>query len=124
MGATHEGLVDRARQLAPSIAERAHETELLPKPHGGTVGEACLSTGRDFAFYSGQNWMAVKHRERAQEELFADKGFAMIPVSPLPSMSVKPTEGGLVISGRATWGSGIVHADWACFGADRRLEGS
>lgn len=150
MGVTHEELVDRARQLAPSIARRASETEALRQPHDDTITElidaelmsilvpkrwgghessiqthrevteiisaSCLSTGWNFAFYSGHNWMAVKFPERAQEELFADKGYALIPVTTVPSMSVEPVEGGMVISGRAAWGSGIVHADWAAVG--------
>ncbi len=150
MGVTHEELVDRARQLAPSIARRARETEALRQPQNDTIAElidaqllsilvprrwgghelsihthrevteiisaACLSTGWNVAFYSGHNWMAVKYPERAQEELFADKGYALIPVTTAPSMTVEPVDGGMVISGRATWGSGIVHADWACVG--------
>lgn len=80
------------------------------------ISAACLSTGWNFAFYSGHNWMAVKFPEEAQEEVFAGKGYALIPVTTMPSVTVEPADGGMVISGRATWGSGIVHADWACVG--------
>lgn len=150
MGASHNELVDRARQLAPAIARRAAQVEtdrrpaddtiaelieaellsiLVPKRWGGhelsihthrevteIISAACLSTGWVFAFYSGHNWMAVKYPERTQEELFAAKGYALIPVTTAPAMRVQPVEGGMVISGRATWGSGIVHADWVCVG--------
>ncbi|MDG2113163.1 MAG: hydroxylase, partial [Actinomycetota bacterium] len=77
---------------------------------------ACLSTGWIYAFYSGHNWMAVKYSGEAQSEVFADKGYALIPVTTMPTMSVEPVAGGMMISGRASWGSGIVHADWACVG--------
>lgn len=150
MGVSHEELVDRARQLAPAIAERAVEAERLRHPPDETIRElidaglmsilvprrwgghersihthrevteiisaACLSTGWNFAFYSGHNWMAVKYSEEAQREVFGDKGFAMIPVTTVPSMTVTPVEGGMVISGRATWGSGIVHGNWVSVG--------
>lgn len=80
------------------------------------ISAACVSTGWNFAFYSGHNWMAVKYPEAAQAEVFADKGYALIPITTMPTMSVERAEGGMVISGRATWGSGIVHANWACVG--------
>ncbi|MGF1599199.1 MAG: acyl-CoA dehydrogenase family protein [Acidimicrobiales bacterium] len=150
MSASHDELVDRARQLAPAIAARATLTEAQRHPHDDTIAElidaellsilvpkrwgghelsihthrevteiisvACLSTGWNFAFYSGHNWMAVKYPERAQEELFADKGYALVPVTTAPTLTVEPVEGGMMISGRVSWGSGIVHADWACIG--------
>ncbi len=150
MGATHEELVDRAREVAPSIARRAQATEaarqpldetiaelidaelfsiLVPKRWGGhqasihthrvvteIISEACVSTGWNFAFYSGHNWMAVKYPEQTQEELFADKGYALIPVTTAPALTVEPADGGMSISGRVPWGSGIVHAEWACIG--------
>lgn len=150
MGVSHEELLDRARQLAPSIARRAAQVETSRQPADDTIAElidaellsilvprrwgghelsihthravteiistACLSTGWVFAFYSGHNWMAVKFPEQAQEELFAANGYALIPVTTAPAMRVQPVEGGAVISGRAAWGSGIVHADWVCVG--------
>ncbi|MDH4147571.1 MAG: acyl-CoA dehydrogenase family protein, partial [Acidimicrobiia bacterium] len=146
MGASHEELVDRARQLAPAIARRAELAETLRRPPDETIAElvdaellsilvprrwgghelsihthrevteivsaACVSTGWIFAFYSGHNWMAVKFSEEAQREVFADRGHALIPITNVPPMQARRVDGGMVVSGRAQWGSGIVHADW------------
>lgn len=121
--------VEAARQLHDDTVAELIDAELLsilvPRRWGGhelgihthravteVISVACLSTGWIFAFYSGHNWMAVKFPERTQQELFAERGFAMIPVTTAPAMRVQPVEGGMVISGRVPWGSGIVHADW------------
>ncbi len=124
---------EASRQLHDDTIAELRDAELLsilvPRRWGGhelpidthrqvteIVSAACLSTGWNFAFYSGHNWMAVKFPERAQEELFADRGHALIVVASASSLTVAPVEGGMVVSGRVPWGSGIVHADWAMVG--------
>lgn len=98
---------------------------LVPKRFGGhelgldtlsevarSVSSACMSTGWITAFYIGHNWMATKFPEKAQEEIFADRPFGLIPVQTSPTMEFKEVPGGYEISGRANWGSGVMHADW------------
>ena len=145
-----EELVDRARSLAPRIAERAAQTEaqrsphddsikdlidaellqiLVPKRWGGhelplsahseiikVISAADMSTGWIAAFYSGHNWIASKWSEKAQAELFADRPYALIPVTTAPTMKAKPVPGGFELNGRSPYGSGIMHADWVALG--------
>lgn len=81
------------------------------------ISATCMSTGWITAFYSGHNFLACKFPETAQEEFFAGRGYAMIPLTAAPTMTVEPEEGGVRVSGRASWGSGIMHADWVAFAA-------
>lgn len=86
------------------------------------ISGACLSTGWIAAFYMGHNWMALRFPEKAQEEFFADRPFALIPITNAPTLSAKRADGGWIVSGRSAWGSGIMDADWAClagYGDDR-----
>jgi alkylation response protein AidB-like acyl-CoA dehydrogenase len=76
------------------------------------VSSACVSSGWITAFYIGHNWMVTKFSERAQKEVFAERPFALVPVQTSPTMEIKPVPGGHEITGRSSWGSGIMHADW------------
>lgn len=71
-----------------------------------------MSTGWIAAFYMGHNWMALKYSEQAQAEVFEGKPYALIPAAGAPTLSATSVDGGWQVSGRATWGSGIMHADW------------
>lgn len=98
---------------------------LVPKRWGGhelgldaqieiveVLSSACMSTGWIAAFYMGHNWMAIKYSEQAQAEIFDGKPYALIPAAGAPTLTAKRVDGGWLVSGRATWGSGIMHADW------------
>ena len=87
------------------------------------ISSACLSTGWIAAFYMGHNWMALRFPEQAQEEFFADRPFALIPITNAPTLSAKRADGGWIVSGRSAWGSGIMDADWACLAGTRRGRG-
>ena len=77
-----------------------------------TISMACPSTGWIAAFYIMHNTYVAKFSERAQEELFGAKGYVLLPSASAPNMSAHQVEGGWQVSGRAIWGSGIMHADW------------
>lgn len=98
---------------------------LVPKSRGGaesdlqtmyevvdTIAQGCISTAWIAAFYIGHNLYAAKLHPTAQDELFGARGFVMMPAATAPTMKAEPVEGGWKISGRAPWGSGIMHADW------------
>jgi thioesterase domain-containing protein/alkylation response protein AidB-like acyl-CoA dehydrogenase/acyl carrier protein len=102
---------------------------LVPKRWGGhelgldalveiveTLSAACVSTGWIAAFYLGHNWMVTKFSEQAQAEVFADRPFGLIPTTTSPTLKATPVSGGWEVSGRASWGSGIMHADWVVLG--------
>lgn len=110
---------------------------LVPKRFGGhelgldtlaavarAVSSACMSTGWVTTFYLGHNWMITKFPEKVQQEIFADRPFGLIPIQPSPGVSIKEVSGGYEISGRSSFSSGIMHADWVIIakagGADAR----
>ena len=98
---------------------------LVPKRFGGhelgldalaavtrAVSSACLSTGWVTAFYIGHNWMLTKFPEQVQREVWADRPFGLMPIQPSPEVRIKAVSGGYEISGRSSFSSGIMHADW------------
>ncbi|MBK6656987.1 MAG: hydroxylase [Proteobacteria bacterium] len=98
---------------------------LVPKRFGGhelgldalsriarAVSSACLSTGWVTAFYLGHNWMLTKFPLEVQREVWAERPFGLIPIQPSPGVSITPVSGGYEISGRQSFSSGIMHADW------------
>ncbi len=102
---------------------------LVPKRWGGhelplsahsdivqVLSAADMSTGWIAAFYLGHNWMVNKWPEKAQAEVFADRPFALVPITTAPTMKATPVTGGFELSGRAPYGSGIMHADWVGLG--------
>lgn len=98
---------------------------LVPKRFGGhelgldalstvtrAVSRACLSTGWVTAFYIGHNWMLTKFPEQVQREVWSERPFGLIPIQPSPEVRIVPVKGGYEISGRSSFSSGIMHADW------------
>lgn len=76
------------------------------------ISSGCMSTGWIAAFYIGHNLLMAKFPVKAQEEMFQDKGYCLAPAASSPTMSARKVDGGYVISGRAPWGTGVMHADW------------
>ncbi len=76
------------------------------------ISAACPSTGWIAAFYISHNIYIAKFPERAQEELFGKNGYVLLPAASAPDMNARKVDGGWEVSGRAVWGSGIMHADW------------
>lgn len=76
------------------------------------LSAACPSTGWIAAFYISHNIYVAKFPERTQEELFGPKGYVLLPAASAADMEARKVSGGWEVSGRAAWGSGIVHADW------------
>lgn len=98
---------------------------LVPKRFGGhelgldamaevvfEISRACMSTGWIAAFYIGHNAAVPRMNPTLQEEIFNGKNYALIPGSTVPTLKVTPVDGGYKVSGKASWGSGIMHADW------------
>ena len=71
------------------------------------IGAACMSTAWVSAFYIGHNWMAVKFGEEMQEELWADRPYALIPITTNPPVKAKAVDGGWEIKNivvQVPWG--------------------
>lgn len=146
MPATDAELVQRARDLAPTIRARAAEASALRRPHDDSIreladaellqmfvprrwngseaslstmmdvveiiSEACPSTGWITAFYISHNIYVAKFGEAVQEELFGPRGYVTLPAASAANMEARKVDGGWEVSGRAAWGSGVMHADW------------
>ncbi|MEV3921617.1 acyl-CoA dehydrogenase family protein [Actinomadura coerulea] len=74
------------------------------------AGAGCASTGWLSVIYTLHNWMVGLFPERAQAEVWADRPYALIPCVLAPSGTAAPADGGHRVTGRWSWGSGVMHA--------------
>ncbi len=77
-----------------------------------TLASACMSTGWNSAFIIGQNRMLAQFPEQAQQEVLGERGFALHAMAPGGNFSARREPGGWVISGRASWATGVMDANW------------
>jgi 3-hydroxy-9,10-secoandrosta-1,3,5(10)-triene-9,17-dione monooxygenase len=102
---------------------------LLPKRYGGSQAEfpeilevvrllahGCTSSAWTLGFYTLHNWMLALFGEQAQEEVFAD-GPVLCPAPLAPTGRAVPDEGGVRLTGRWSWATGVMDADWVMVGA-------
>lgn len=75
------------------------------------ISSACPSTGWIASFYISHNIYVSKFPLKTQEECFGGKGYVQMPAATAPDMVATKVDGGWEVSGRASWGSGICHAD-------------
>ncbi|TDK99163.1 acyl-CoA dehydrogenase [Mycobacterium paragordonae] len=124
---------ERHRRLPDATVEELREsgfTELLkPKGYGGQQAEfaaifdpvrrmahGCASTAWTAAFYTIHNWMLSLFAEQAQAEGFATEPFlASAPLAPTGRGT--PADGGVSLSGRWSWATGVMHGNWTIVGA-------
>lgn len=76
------------------------------------ISAACPSTGWIAAFYISHNIYIAKFPEVTQEEVFGPYGYTLLPAASAADMDARKVDGGWEVSGRAAWGSGVMHADW------------
>ena len=102
---------------------------LLPKRYGGAQGEfpeildvvrqlahGCASSAWTLGFYTLHNWMLSLFGEQAQDEVFAN-GPVLCPAPLAPTGRGAPVDGGLRLTGRWSWATGVMDADWILVGA-------
>ena len=102
---------------------------MVPKRYGGfegsvrthldttaAVAEACGSTAWVLALTNVCNWFVGLYGQRAQDEVFGANPDARVAGVLAPSTDVRRVDGGVVVSGKWYWSSGILHADWAGLG--------
>ncbi len=102
---------------------------LLPARYGGRQSEfpqildavrrmahGCVSSAWTLGFYMLHNWMLALYGQRAQDEVFA-AGPVLCPASLAPTGRGVPTEGGVRLTGRWSWATGVMDADWVMVGA-------
>lgn len=79
---------------------------------GTALGSACTSTGWVTTFCMEHNWL-LAHFDRAGQEALCDKQpYVLAPGSISPNGRAKAVDGGHVLNGRWSWGTGVMHADW------------
>jgi 3-hydroxy-9,10-secoandrosta-1,3,5(10)-triene-9,17-dione monooxygenase len=105
-------------------------TELLvPKRFGGQqadfpaildpvrrMAHGCTSSAWTIGFYTLHNWMLALFGEQAQEEAFATRPF-LAPAPLAPTGRGVPTDGGIRLTGRWSWATGVMHGKWLIVGA-------
>jgi alkylation response protein AidB-like acyl-CoA dehydrogenase len=102
---------------------------LLPARYGGEqapfpaildpvrrMAHGCASSAWTLGFYTLHNWMLALFGEQAQDEVFAN-GPVLCPAPLAPTGRGVPTDGGVRLSGRWSWATGIMAADWVMVGA-------
>ncbi len=126
---TEHGLLhpDTVRELEQAEIMRT----VVPKHYGGfelnvdtmsdisrTLARGCMSTAWVMGFFMGHNWMVTRFDEKAQDDVLRDNPHPKIPGQIRPMHKARPVTGGYELSGRSTWNSGIMHADWVLTGLD------
>lgn len=129
------GETERSRKPLDSIISKLDDAGLLtfmvPERWGGAeldlqtqfkvveiISSACMSTGWITAFYIGHHAFVCRFSEQAQSEVFSAGPRCLLPATTASVMKAAAVPGGWRLSGRATWGSGIMHADWVLVGGD------
>lgn len=124
---------EQLRRLPPATIEEYRESGLarllLPARYGGRQAElleifdvvrrmahGCASSAWTLGFYTLHNWMLALFGEQAQDEVFAD-GPVLCPAPLAPTGRCIPVDGGSRLTGRWSWATGVMDADWVLVGA-------
>ena len=100
-------------------------TELLvPKRFGGQqadfpaildpvrrMAHGCTSSAWTIGFYALHNWMLALFGEQAQEEAFTTRPF-LAPAPLAPTGRGVPSAGGIRLTGRWSWATGVMDGNW------------
>ncbi|EUA10780.1 acyl-CoA dehydrogenase, C-terminal domain protein [Mycobacterium kansasii 732] len=80
------------------------------------MAHGCASTAWTAAFYTLHNWMLALFDERAQSEGFGSRPFlASAPLA--PTGRGVAVDGGVRLSGRWSWATGVMDGNWTIVGA-------
>ncbi|MFV0257704.1 MAG: acyl-CoA dehydrogenase family protein [Acidimicrobiales bacterium] len=127
--AERAGEAEAIRQPVDEVVEALGGTgvfrSLVPRRFGGwevdndtfidigmIVGEADTSTGWITTFYTEHNWMFSQFPPESQEEIFGTQPYILAPASISPTGRAVVDGDGYRLSGRWSWATGIMHADW------------
>ncbi len=80
------------------------------------MAHGCASSAWTLGFYTLHNWMMALFGEQAQEEAFASRPF-LAPAPLAPTGRGAPVDGGIRLSGRWSWATGVMHGNWIIVGA-------
>ncbi|MEZ0365704.1 acyl-CoA dehydrogenase [Mycobacterium sp. pUA109] len=131
--ADRAGEAERLRRLPQATIEDYRASGLasllLPARYGGRQAEfpaildpirrmahGCASSAWTLGFYTLHNWMLALFCEQVQDEVFA-AGPVLCPAPLAPTGRGLPADGGIRLSGRWSWATGVADADWVLVGA-------
>jgi 3-hydroxy-9,10-secoandrosta-1,3,5(10)-triene-9,17-dione monooxygenase len=80
------------------------------------MAHGCTSSAWTIGFYALHNWMLSLFGELAQEEAFARRPF-LAPAPLAPTGRGLPADGGIRLTGRWSWATGVMDGNWAIVGA-------
>ena len=127
---------ERAEELRRLPAETIAEFRasglanlLVPARYGGRQAEfpaildpvrrmahGCTSSAWTLGFYILHNWMLALFAEQAQDEVFTS-GPVLAPAPLAPTGRGTPADTGIRLTGRWSWATGVMAADWVLVGA-------
>jgi 3-hydroxy-9,10-secoandrosta-1,3,5(10)-triene-9,17-dione monooxygenase len=124
---------ERLRRLPAATVSEFRETDLfrllLPARFGGLeasfpellepirrMAHGCASSAWTLGFYALHNWLLSLFDPRVQEEVFAS-GPVLAPAPLAPTGRGRPVDGGVRLTGRWSWATGAMNADWMMVGA-------
>lgn len=123
---------ERLRRLPAATISEFRQTDLLrlllPARFGGLaasfpellqpirrMAHGCASSAWTLGFYALHNWMLSLFDRRVQEEVFASG--PVLAAAPLaPTGRGVPADGGVRLTGRWSWATGAMDADWVVVG--------
>ncbi len=80
------------------------------------MAHGCASSAWTLGFYTLHNWMMALFGEQAQEEAFATRPF-LAPAPLAPTGRGVAADGGIRLSGRWSWATGVMDGNWIIVGA-------
>ncbi|MGE2734620.1 acyl-CoA dehydrogenase family protein [Mycolicibacterium vaccae] len=124
---------ERQRRLPADTVAEATTTGffdlLAPARYGGTqapfpaildpvrrMAHGCASSAWTLGFYALHNWMLALFSEQAQAEAFATRPF-LAPAPLAPTGRGTDCDGGIRLSGRWSWATGVMDGNWIMVGA-------
>jgi 3-hydroxy-9,10-secoandrosta-1,3,5(10)-triene-9,17-dione monooxygenase len=124
---------EQLRRLPPATVSEFRQTDLfrllLPAKFGGIqasfpellepirqMAHGCASSAWTLGFYALHNWMLSLFDMQLQEEVFAS-GPVLAPAPLAPTGRGTPADGGIRLTGKWSWATGAMDADWVVVGA-------
>ena len=90
---------------------------------GGEIGQACGSSAWVLTVVACHSWMLGMFPREAQDEVWGERPDDLLSSGVFPDRSeIVPAKGGLTVSGRWRFSSGVDHVQWAVLGAPLRAE--
>lgn len=114
-----------SRNVIDAFCDAGFMQIMVPKRYGGheldyatmagvvsAIAPACTSTAWVTSFMIGHNFIHALFPQKLQDEIFADKPYALTAGTIAPSFQLTPVDGGFSATGRSVWNSGSEGAEW------------